>query len=659
MEKSNLKNNIPMIRSDVLVIGSGTASLNAAIHLKRGGADVIVVTEHPGWGTSANTGSDKQTYYKADPGGCRGDSFVEMARQLYRGGAMHGDIALIEASLSQFCFHHLAALGVPFPQNTYGNFPGYRTDHDTRNRGTSAGPRTSIMMYQALLEEVKRLSVPIFERHEIIEIITDENNRCTGAVALDKTSFENENYGVTIFSSKHTVLGTGGPGALFRRSVYPHQQKGSLGLALKTGAPAQNLTESQFGIGSVKFRWNLSGSYQQILPRYYSVDESGNEYSFLENCFPSPEKMFLAQFQKGYMWPFDIKKCRNGSSSVIDMFVYRETVLKGRRVYLDFRQNPSWRGIPLQLDKLPAEVYTYLKQSGALQNTPIERLQAMNLPAYELYKNNGIDLALEPLEIAVNHQHCNGGLRGSIWWESEVRSLFPVGEINGTHGIYRPGGSALNAGQVGSYRASQQILWRLQSEESMGEVEGDLPEKKGEAWRERIYRLLDSPQKRELAGDRSEIRNRSDRSLGIIRNRKNIEEALGENRLMAGEYRNSGINSIGELLYFLKNEDLLLTEYVMLHATVETLDKVTGGRGSWFVGTQEEIFQRGSDGEMALQIPPSEEKSEDVILESRLCPDGSVSHEWVRVRPVPEEEEWFEEIWSRFRDGRIYKDTES
>ncbi|MGM0680565.1 MAG: preprotein translocase subunit YajC, partial [Pseudomonadota bacterium] len=32
----------------------------------------------------------------------------------------------------------------------------------------------------------------------------------------------------------------------------------------------------------------------------------------------------------------------------------------------------------------------------------------------------------------------NGGLAGNIWWESEnIRHLFPVGEVNGSHGVYR------------------------------------------------------------------------------------------------------------------------------------------------------------------------------------------------------------------------------
>ena len=90
-------------------------------------------------------------------------------------------------------------------------------------------------------------------------------------------------------------------------------------------------------------------------------------------------------------------------------------------------------------------------------NSPIERLHSLNAPAIALYKEHGIDLEKEHLQIAVCAQHNNGGLKANIWWESDLTHLFPVGEVNGSHGVYRPGGSALNSGQVGSYRAAQYI----------------------------------------------------------------------------------------------------------------------------------------------------------------------------------------------------------
>jgi len=125
-------------------------------------------------------------------------------------------------------------------------------------------------------------------------------------------------------------------------------------------------------------------------------------------------------------------------------------------VFLDFTRNPGG-GDKLEdfsFNLLDKEAYDYLEKSGALFGTPIERLKKMNQPAVDLYKRNNIDITKEYLEIAVCAQHNNGGFIGNIWWESNIKHLFPVGEINGTHGVYRPGGSALNSGQVGSRRAA-------------------------------------------------------------------------------------------------------------------------------------------------------------------------------------------------------------
>ena len=50
-----------------------------------------------------------------------------------------------------------------------------------------------------------------------------------------------------------------------------------LGIALEIGATANNLSESQFGLASTKFRWNVSGTYMQAIPRIFSTDASGSD----------------------------------------------------------------------------------------------------------------------------------------------------------------------------------------------------------------------------------------------------------------------------------------------------------------------------------------------------------------------------------------------
>jgi succinate dehydrogenase/fumarate reductase flavoprotein subunit len=393
---------------------------------------------------------------------------LRLAVDLFSGGSMHGDIAYVEAQNSAQAFFHLVGLGVPFPHDRYGGYVGYKTDHDPRQRATSAGPLTSRLMVEALGREIKRRGIPVLDRHMVIALLTagrKDSHRAIGAVAIDKKNIRGDGYGFVLFNAMNIVLGTGGPAGIYKASVYPESQQGSHGLGFAAGALAQNLTESQYGLASLKFRWNLSGTYQQVIPRYISTAAGGgDEREFLSDVFPDMGRLATAIFLKGYQWPFDPAKVHDYGSSLIDILVYEETVLKGRKVFLDFRRNPGGGGRLAGFDfrLLGAEALTYLEKSRALLPTPIERLARMNPPAIEIFANHGIDLAKEPLEIGLCAQHNNGGFRGNIWWESNIRHLFPVGEVNGTHGVRRPGGSALNSGQssCGPLSCRPEISWR-------------------------------------------------------------------------------------------------------------------------------------------------------------------------------------------------------
>ena len=153
---------VELVETGAVVVGSGAAGFAAANALyDQGICDVAVITEHIYCGTSRNTGSDKQTYYKLNLCGSNSDSVRQMADTLYSGGGMAGELALAEAAGSAECFLELARLGVPFPRNRYGEYVGYKTDHDPVQRASSAGPLTSKMMTEALQKEVERKRICI------------------------------------------------------------------------------------------------------------------------------------------------------------------------------------------------------------------------------------------------------------------------------------------------------------------------------------------------------------------------------------------------------------------------------------------------------------------------------------------------------------------
>ncbi len=657
----------PLYSLNTLVVGSGAAALNAAVRLHEAGqTDMAIVTGRLGAGASAESGSDKQTYYKVGLAAGEPDSPLDMAVDLAAGGAMHGDIALCEALGSARAFFRLVELGVAFPHDRFGGFVGYKTDHDPRRRATSAGPLTSRQMVEALAAEAARRRIPLLDGHEVVSLLTTgagRMRRVAGAVALDRRRTGGRNRGFVLFNAVNVVLGTGGPGGMYAHSVYPEDQLGSHGLAFAAGATAHNLTESQFGLASTAFRWNLSGSYQQVIPRYISTDRAGgDEREFLAEVFPDPGRLATAVFLKGYQWPFDPRKVADFGSSLVDLAVYRETVARGRRVFLDFRANPGGggRGGAFSIERLGPEALDYLRRSGATQATPIARLRHLNPPAVELYASHGIDLAREPLEAAVCAQHNNGGFKVDLWWESDLRGLFPVGEAAGTHGVTRPGGAALNAGQVGSQRAALYISRR---------AAGDPPSKRaftaaaGAQVRDlaaRAEALIDPRRGTTPAAAEAvrEIRDRMSACGGAVRRPGEVVAESKKAWALFGRLRRElRVPSPYELPAAFKALDMALVHAMYLEAIREYLRKGGKSRGSFIVPDPEGIVPGpGFDDGWRFSLAAPEDEANRKILEIRLAgPAPRVRTRWVEPRPIPREDAWFETVWQAFREDRIVR----
>jgi succinate dehydrogenase/fumarate reductase flavoprotein subunit len=669
MNKTEVKINgitFPVYSVNTLIIGSGAASLNTAVFLfERGIKDVVIATDCWGGGTSNNTGSDKQTYYKLSLSGDLPDSALMMAQDLFNGGCMHGDIALCEAQNSLQAFFHLISLGVPFPHDRFGAYVGYKTDHDPRQRATSTGPLTSHLMFEYLAKDVKNKNITVLNNHQIITLLTEKNGdekHIIGAIAIDKENTNNDNLGFVIFNTVNVVLGTGGPAGIYKTSVYPESQLGSSGIAFEIGAIGNNLTESQYGLASIKFRWNLSGTYQQVIPKYISTKQDGSdEKEFLNDYFPSMGKLATAIFLKGYQWPFDPRKVYNYGSSLIDILVYQETTIKRRRVFLDFTRNPSGAGKleDFSFDLLEKEAYEYLKKSGVLFGIPIERLKKMNQPAIDLYKNHGIDITKERLEIAVCAQHNNGGLKGNIWWESNIKHLFPVGEVNGTHGVYRPGGSALNSGQVAGIRASLFISKKYdfnppKVDDFINSAEFQIKNKFNFAKSIIDIKFKD---KDLISNSMKEFQERISSCAAHIRDYdkviKAVEEAWNQYKYLKSEIK---INSSEKLPQAFRILDLCLTHTIYLEAIKEYLEKGGKSRGSYLVldSEGEKPCKELSD-DWKFSLNKSDLSVNQKILEIHLNDNQDIKKIWVDIKPIPAEDIWFENVWNEYLKNNIVK----
>jgi len=662
---------VTVIRYNTVIVGAGAAGMACALRLvelmgQRGIADaarrVAVVTRGLPLGASRMSGSDKQTYYKLGTSPDFPDSAAEFAKTLTAAGCCHEDLALIEGICSLRGFYNLVRVGVPFPRDSFGSFVGYKTDHDPAERATSAGPRTSRFMSECLQREVQRLGVAIHDKQEAAALLTSgdgDSRRAVGAATVDN------NGAVTAFLAENVVLAGGGPGELYETSVYPPGQVGLHGLALKAGLAAENLTESQFGLASIKFRWNVSGTYMQVIPRIFSTDAAGrDEREFLTGFFPSMRAMASNIFLKGYQWPFDPQRIEGHRSSLIDVLVFNETQ-QGRRVFMDFRRNPVAGGgmAAFDLADLDAEAADYLAAVGANQAAPIERLAHMNAPAIDIYAEHDIDLAGEPLEIALCAQHQNGGLAVNKWWESTVPHAFVIGEMAGTHGVKRPGGSALNAGQAGAIRAAGYIVNAYGCDLPAETVDPDAVAQ--------LDALVGTLAGFVSAGDRldplatiRQIQSRMTRAGGHIRSAAAAREALTEAVALCRRIAEVGLTAPepAKLPQAIQAEHMALTSAAILKAVVELLAAGGGSRGSYLVTCDDglEIHPDITDSRTGrpLRMKPENASLRESIL--RVTYDAGAADlftcETISPRKAPTDRKAFEPAWKDFRDGAIFNE---
>jgi len=584
---------------DAIIIGSGAAAYGVADRLhKQGVTNIALIAENRLSGTSRNTGSDKQTYYKLSLDGFTQDSPYRMASDIFASGCCDGEKMYIQAVNSAECFLRLCDYGVNFPRDEFGGYPGYKTDHDNTVRATSVGPLTSKIMTEKLEKVVlNKNRTPFYDNRQVIEILKDGGN-AAGVAVLNTETEEFECY-----YSHNVICATGAPACIYENSVYPHSQHGMTGVLIDAGVRLCNFSQWQYGMSSVDFRWNVSGSFMQVVPRFVSVDSDGCEYDFLNEYFADTGEMCSNIFLKGYQWPFSYERAEK--SSIIDIAVHNETS-KGRRVYLDFTRNPEG----FSFDMLSDEARDYLEKNGATAPKPVARLNKLNPKAIDVYSEQGIDLYTERLRIAVCAQHNNGGVYTDNNWEPDVKGLYVIGEAAGTFGLARPGGSALNDTQVSGLLCARHI-----SKKDISLCNFEMPDDYFDK-----YGCFTADE----TVDYSHIKLKMSKSAAFLRNKEECTALLDEINAVLSSYplRHKSLSA-----YFY-DKDMLTSAKALLETIIGEMP-LTGSRGG------------------AVFTENGETVKEDVSYRKYLTVTENGKIYFEDVKPVPVADEPFEKYLNR------------
>jgi hypothetical protein len=237
-----------------------------------------------------------------------------------------------------------------------------------------------------------------------------------------------------------------------------------------------------------------------------------------------------------------------------------------------------------------------------------------------------------------------------------VPRLFAVGELNGTHGV-RPGGSALNSGQVGAMRAAELIA------RAYGE-----PPLEREAFARAARRQIEAlhadytcalagqdPEALDPGDVRRQIQLRMSREGAFLRSLTGARQALREAKELHSRISRHGLRASSHRALARTTQDrmLALTSVAFLRAIVAYIEGGGGSRGAYMVldpaGDREVALPDGS----VLRYRSENPAKRGEILE--LAWDGSddFAVRAVPVRPLPEDTSWFETVWREWGAGGI------
>jgi succinate dehydrogenase/fumarate reductase flavoprotein subunit len=262
-----------------------------------------------------------------------------------------------------------------------------------------------------------------------------------------------------------------------------------------------------------------------------------------------------------------------------------------------------------------------------------------------------VDITKEMLEIALCSQHNNGGLDIDMWWQTNVPHLFAAGEVAGSHGVYRPGGSALNAGQAGSMRAAQYIA-RHGGYSALSEAEFAQAATDTLRYHEGLVSALLADHDTVTEMTRCATA-RMTECGGALRNPEAIRDALARTAEDFASFAGlARITSPAGLFRAYRLRDALISQQMYLSAMLDYAEQGGKSRGSALYTDPAGQCPDGFDDTFRFRLDDG--KLDTAVQTVTFTKEGCIPA-WREVRPLPEGGGFFENVWREYREnGNVY-----
>jgi succinate dehydrogenase/fumarate reductase flavoprotein subunit len=223
-----------------------------------------------------------------------------------------------------------------------------------------------------------------------------------------------------------------------------------------------------------------------------------------------------------------------------------------------------------------------------------------------------------------------------------LKDFYAVGECAGTFGVYRPGGSALNSTQTGSLFAAIAIAkkkkaFALPSEAVLSDISDEI---------KILCGMTGGDTSRDdILSRRAAMGKRMSECAAFLRNEEKLREAMTQCREellhFVEDYRLQDTSDVTDALI---NRDVLQTQLVYFGAILDYIADGGKSRGSYLL-----LKDNGAD--LLSATPEIDTAHAAFVQNTTLGKDLSVTSFFEPVRPLPESDQWFENVWNRFRKG--------
>ena len=390
-----------MIKTDILIIGSGAAGMTAAIELSNR-FKITLITK--------NSLIDSSTWYAQ--GGIAAvidsnDTIEEHLRDtLIAGDGLCNEEAVLACvSHGKEAIKWLSALGTNFTTDKSNGLHLTQEGGHSKRRVVHAEDATGKEVSSSLAEIVKNnKNIKVLENHICVDLITNKN-RCIGAYVLDI-----ETNKVEAFSAGASILATGGASKVYLYTSNPDGSSGDgIGLAWRAGCVVENLEFNQF---------HPTCLYHPEAKSFLISEALRGEGAFLIN---DKKERFMEKYDS---------RLELAPRDVVARSIDKEMKISGaENVFLDISHRDA------------------------------EEIKNEFPNIYEQCKKFGFDLTQEPIPVVPAAHYTCGGVKVDLNSQTNIKGLYAIGEVSSTglHGANRMASNSLLECVVFAKKAAEHI----------------------------------------------------------------------------------------------------------------------------------------------------------------------------------------------------------